>query len=147
MLLLVQLPFHSKLYPLLRLSRSVWLVHLMHHLLLRELIVAQETASSDPTGDICGSNFNKQDVGQMSFDVPSQVHPVCVGRLVQDPYGIRGHKQDLSQGIFRIWNKTFRPLDRAYILYRLTWNPTIPLIHRATLLTCICTLFTSLTVW
>lgn len=47
----------------------------MHHLLLGGLIVVQETASSEPTGGICGGRFDKQqDVGQTLFDVPYQVH-------------------------------------------------------------------------
>ncbi|KIM50830.1 hypothetical protein SCLCIDRAFT_33957 [Scleroderma citrinum Foug A] len=56
---------------------------------LRELIVAQETASSDPIGSISGHHFNKQDVGQTSFDVSSQE--------IQTGF-ILGDVQNLEQG-------------------------------------------------
>lgn len=69
----------------------------MRHLLLGELIAVQETASSEPTGGICGGRCDKQqDVDRTLFDVRSQVRPVCVSRPVQDTYGIRGYRQDLS---------------------------------------------------
>ena len=94
---LVQLSFHSNSYPLLRLSRYVQLVYPIPHLLLGELIVVQETASSEPTDGIFGGRFDRQqDVGPSLLDVPSQVHPVCVSGLVQNTYGTRGYRQDLS---------------------------------------------------
>ena len=63
------------------------------HLLLGELIVV----SSEPTDGIFGGRFDRQqDVGPSLLDVPSQVHPVCVSGLVQNTYGTRGYRQDLS---------------------------------------------------